>query len=116
MPHDTYLNYAALVRVGYVNRLKQVEALRARERSETLQKRRKEVAALLAPLQNEFRADVWAMLEPWRIQYQQVLPRYKFLVLRGASRTGKSTLARSFGGTPFIQTVQSALSPDLRGA
>ena len=41
--------------------------------------------------------------------------RYKFLVLQGASRTGKSTLARSLGGTPFIQTVQSAVSPDLRG-
>ena len=42
-----------------------------------------------------------------------------FLVLRGASRTGKSTLARSLGevfslGAPFVQTVQSALSPDLR--
>ena len=37
------------------------------------------------------------------------------MVLQGASRTGKSTLARSLGGTPFIQTVQSALSPDLRG-
>jgi hypothetical protein len=43
-----------------------------------------------------------------------------FLVLRGASRTGKSTLARSLGvemslgGEPFVQTFQSATAPDLR--
>ena len=43
------------------------------------------------------------------------MPRYQFLVLQGASRTGKSTLARSLGGTPFTQTVQSASAPDLRG-
>ena len=42
------------------------------------------------------------------------------MVLRGASRTGKSTLARGLGealglgGRPFVQTVQSATSPDLR--
>lgn len=46
--------------------------------------------------------------------------RYKFLVLRGASRTGKSTLARGLGqalglgSRPFVQTVQSATAPDLR--
>ena len=115
LSHDVYLEYAAQVRVGYVNRAKQVEAVRARERSAAQQKRRSEVAAQLAPLQNEFRAEVWSSLGPWFSQYQEVLPRYKFLVLQGASRTGKSTLARSLGGTPFIQTVQSALSPDLRG-
>ena len=70
---------------------------------------------MLAPMQREFRPDVLALLEPWKRQYDQVRPRYEFLVLRGASRTGKSTLARSLGGTPFVQTVQSALSPDLRG-
>ena len=48
-------------------------------------------------------------------QYKRNLPCYEFLVLQGASRTGESMLARSIGGTPFIQTVQSAASPDLRG-
>ena len=48
-------------------------------------------------------------------QYETVLARYEFLVLQGASRTGKSTLARSLGGVPFTQTVQSAVAPDLRG-
>ena len=57
------------------------------------------------------------MVARWKGQYDTILERYKFLVVRGASRTGKSTLARSLGGpaaTPFIQTVQSAADPDLR--
>lgn len=72
------------------------------------------VAAQLAPLRHAFRDAVRLQLEPWKAQYTQVLERYKFLVLRGASRTGKSTLARSLGGVPYVQTVQSAVSPDLR--
>jgi len=115
LSHDVYLDYAAKVRVGFVARCKAVEAVKARERSEGLQRRRAEVARELAPLQSAFRADVMASLAPWRTQYQSMLPRYKLLVMMGASRTGKSTLARSLGGTPFTQTVQSALSPDLRG-
>ena len=42
LSHDVYLEYAAQVRVGYVNRAKQVEAVRARERSAAQQKRRSE--------------------------------------------------------------------------
>ena len=79
------------------------------------QARRAHVAAMLAPSVNAFRRDVLDLVEPWQRQYGEVLMRYKFLVLRGASRTGKSTLARSLGGTPFVQTVQSAVAPDLRG-
>ena len=115
LSHDVYLDYAAEIRVGYVTRCKAVEAVKARERTQAMQRRRAEVARELAPLQSAFRADVMASLMPWRNQYEARLPRYKFLVLMGASRTGKSTLARSLGGTPFTQTVQSAQSPDLRG-
>ena len=79
------------------------------------QARRAHVATMLAPTVNVFRRDVLNLVEPWKRQYVEVLMRYKFLALRGASRTGKSTLARSLGGTPFVQTVQSAAAPDLRG-
>lgn len=57
------------------------------------------------------------LIAPWEKQYKETLERFKFLVIRGASRTGKSTLARTLGGpgrTPFVQTVQSAESPDLK--
>ena len=32
-----------------------------------------------------------------------------------ASRTGKSTLAKSLGPNPYVQTVQNAEAPDLKG-
>ena len=118
--HDVYLDYASKVRAGFVNRLKQVEAIRERERSLTLQQKRANVIAQLAPLRKAFKADVLDALRPWAEQYSSNAERYKFLVLRGASRTGKSTLARGLGealglgGRPFVQTVQSATSPDLR--
>ena len=54
------------------------------------------------------------MVDEWKEQYREVLDRFKFLVLVGASRTGKSSLARSLGGVPFVQTVQSGDAPDLK--
>ena len=120
LDHATYLEYAMQVRVGFLNRSKQVEAIQTRERVTSLQQKRNRIAAQLAPLQKQFKAEVVEALQRWNEQYKEVQPRYSFLVLRGASRTGKSTLARSlgmvlkFGGAPFVQTVQSAVDPDLR--
>lgn len=120
LDHDKYIEYAAKVRIGFVNRCRQAEALQARERTEYLRQRRAQIALELAPLQKKFKPSVLDKLVPWKVKYLARRPRYDFLVLRGASRTGKSTLARSlgevfhFGGPPFVQTVQSALSPDLR--
>lgn len=120
LDHQTYLDYAAKVRVGYVNRCRQVEAVMERERAKTLCQRRAEVALQLAPLRKAFKPSVLQQLRPWKQQYDTKSDRYMFLVLRGASRTGKSTLARglgvamNIGSTPFVQTVQSAITPDLR--
>ena len=75
---------------------------------------------MLAPMQKSLKPSILEQLTPWHSQYRTVLPRFKLLVLRGASRTGKSTLARSLAamlgasGSPSVQTVQSAESPDLR--
>ena len=69
----------------------------------------------LAQAQKVFCQQVLASLAPWQRQYCEELPRYKFLLLRGASRTGKSTLAKSLGKQPYIQTVQNAEVPDLKG-
>ena len=108
------------VRLGFPNRLKMAEAVKERERAEFLRQQRAAVALKLAPLRKAFKPDVIQRLRPWKDQYTKVVDRYHFLVLRGASRTGKSTLARGLGvalglgGEPFIQTVQSAESPDLR--
>ena len=55
----------------------------------------------------------------WVEQYGRGEDRFKCLVLRAASRCGKSTLAKSLGrlfnlGRAFTQTVQDAEAPDLR--
>ena len=117
LDHRTYLAYAAQVRVGFINRSKQVEAIEAKERRDYLRDRRSKVALRLAALRKDTKPEVKARLSAWEHQYTETLERFKFLVIRGASRTGKSTLARTLGGktqTPFIQTVQSAVAPDLR--
>ena len=117
LDHDTYLKYAAEVRVGFINRSKQVDAIREREKREHLRLKRNQIAFKLAALRKETKAEVLEMLNAWKAQYDQILERYKFLVIRGATRTGKSTLARSLGKAnqvPFIQTVQSATDPDLK--
>ena len=120
LAHDTYLEYAERVRIGFLTRLKQVEAIKARECERALIDKRRSIAMKLAPLQKGFKPDVIELLRPWADQYKDFKTRYKFLVLRGASRTGKSTLAKAlcglfgFGGSVFVQTVQSALDPDLR--
>ena len=113
LSHEKYLEYAALVRVGFQNRQKQVEAVQLHERQATFEEQRAAVALRLAPLHNAFRTDVLEQLAPWRAQYNRDLDRYSFLVLVGGSRAGKSTLAKSLGRY-CMQTVQDATSPDLR--
>ena len=75
--------------------------------------------ATLATLTRPFRVEVVAALQPWSVQYGSDQLRYKFLLLRGGSRTGKSTLAKSLGQLfgwrpPYVQTVQGAPAPDLK--
>ena len=107
------------MRVGFIGRLKQVEAVRLHERAGRLREWQASTEHHLQRLQRPFRADIVAALAPWALQYQSLALRYKFLVLRGGSRTGKSTLAKSLGqlfglGAPYIQTVQGAPTPDLK--
>ena len=85
-----------------------------------LREKQRLVALRLAPLKHDFLPAILARLRPWSEQYKQDEMRYNFLVLRGVSGSGKSTLAKSLGkllglGVPYIQTVQSAASADLKG-
>ena len=115
LTHRVYIDYAAKVRVGFLNRQRQAQALIDREARTELEQKQADVAAALRPLQKAFRPDVLAQLVPWKNQYAQTLARYKFLVLWGATCCGKSSLARSLGKNPFVQTVQQAGSLDFRG-
>ena len=69
LSHDVYLDYASKVRLGFVNRLRQVEAVREREKSAAPERRRAQVVAQLAPLRKAFKSDVLELLRPWAAQY-----------------------------------------------
>ena len=114
LDHGKYMEYAAASRVGFLTRLKQAQALQDREREAHFQEQQRIVADRLSRQQCQFNADVIDALKPWIAQYGTELPRYMFLVIRGVSRAGKSTLAKSLGRRPFVQTVQSAAAPDLK--
>jgi hypothetical protein len=119
LSHDKYLQYAVEVRTGFMTRSRQVQALKDRERSTQLQDKQRLAAQQLLPLKRAFQPAVLRQLEPWRLHYQTLDDRYKFLVLRGVSRSGKSSLAKALGalmnwGKPFVQTVQGATAADLK--
>ena len=102
-----------------MGRQRQVDCVREHERKLAFQAQQRQVADALALLMRPFRPEVLSRLQPWVSQYQSVQLRSKFLVLRGGSQTGKSTLAKSLGHLfgwrrPFVQTVQSAEAPDLK--
>ena len=120
LSNDKYLEYAARVRIGFIGRQKQVEAIRQYEAAAVLKSKQLVVKQRLQSLKCDFRPDVLDSLLPWADQYKHDAMRYKFLVLRAKSRCGKSTLAQAIGDEfgfkePFVQTVQDAPSPDLHG-
>ena len=119
LSHEVYLEYAAKVRLGFITRSKQVEAVVAHEQMRAFEAEQAAAVARLAPLKRPFKADVVERLQAWASQYEELQPRYKFCVLRAGSRCGKSTLAKSLHDLfpwkpPFIQTVQDDSSADLR--
>ena len=74
-----------------------------------------DLAAQLASLQRPFKRDALSRVQLWKEKYTSADFRYKFLVLRGDSRSGKTTLAKSLFPNPFVQTVQNSTVPELRG-
>ncbi|CAJ1415011.1 unnamed protein product [Effrenium voratum] len=112
---------ACKVRVGFVGRLKQVEAVQLREQQQAFQGEKAAADAVLETLKRPFKQHVLELVREWASQYSMPLLRYKFLVLRAGSRCGKSTLAKSLHQElawlkpPYIQSVQDDVSADLRG-
>ena len=79
------------MRVGFMGRLKQVEAVRLHERAGRLRDWQASTEHNLQILQRPFKPDFVRALLPWAFQYRSNALQYKFLVLKGGSKTGKST-------------------------
>ena len=106
------------VRVGFVCRQKQVEAVERFEQVEWFLQKQTAVASQLSALRRPFKHEILDLVRPWAGQYGEDRMRYQFLVIRGGSCSGKSTLAKALGeifgfGQVFTQTVQDAPAPDL---
>lgn len=102
-----------------MGRLRQVECVEEHERKNAFQSQQQLAQQALNALLRPFKPEVVDALRGWATQYDSQKMRYKFLVLRGGSQTGKSTLAKALGQVfnwprPFVQTVQSAEAPDLK--
>ena len=108
LSHKMYLEYAEKIRVGFLGRQKQAEAVMQAEKSRELQMQQATVAARLALLRRPFRQDVIVQVAKWYAQYTRDELRYSFLVL-----------AKALDGLlglrpPYVQTVQNAEAADLR--
>jgi hypothetical protein len=121
LSNEQYLQYAINIRVGVQTRLRVVETVMEHHRRANLLQRQAGVAGKLKLLKNAFKQEILALVEPFAVQYRDDVLHYIFLVIHGASKSGKSTIAKSLGdkdlfgwGKPFIQTVQNAPAPDLR--
>ena len=68
------------VRVGFVGRLKQVEAVQLREQQQAFQGEKAAADAVLETLKRPFKQHVLELVREWASQYSMPLLRYKFLV------------------------------------
>ena len=108
------------VGVGCKRRLDDVDAKRARARKieergilRDLDERKAAVAAALCAARRPFRD--FPVLDGWKEQYTRDDFRYKFLVIVGCTRSGKTQLARGLFPNPFVDVVEDSDLPCLDG-
>ena len=100
--------------VNVDHNLKALETLARYNRVKMIAEKRLHLERLLRSTQRPFKTI--AMVEKWDQQYTELMDRYKFLVLDGKSRTGKSRFAAN-RTTPekFLNVdCSSATEPDMR--
>ena len=102
--------------VGYVDmNLKAIEIIRQHRMRTLIDEQRIKVELEIRRNQRPFK--VLPQVEEWKEQYNILRDRYKFLILDGPSRTGKSRYAGSMAGDParFLNIdCSSATEPDMR--
>jgi hypothetical protein len=113
--HESMLYLSSQLRDGHARRKAEVEAVLA---TETFHKHASEqsaalqaIAAMALPMK-----PLHPSIEAWMMHFEEVDDRYKFLVLFGPSRTGKSRLARSLFGNErtLVVDILNAEHPNLK--
>ena len=100
------------MRVGYADRKRNLEAVRAREREAWVDRRLVEVERDLCKLRGPFRE--FDAVREWENSFLTVNFRWKLLVLVADSASGKSSLAEALFSRPLVLTVEEAEHLDLR--
>ena len=113
LDHDTYEALALRVRVGFADRKRNVEAVRAADRESWIDRRVSRVDAALEHLRAPFRT--FPAVREWEESFLHVNFRWKLLCLVADSASGKSSYAESLFRKPYVVTVEEAEHLDLRG-
>ena len=112
LSNKTYEALSLQVRVGHAGRMRDVQAVAAREKEgkvdQTLAKADAELAKLRAPFR------VFSEVRAWEDSFLNLDFRWKLLVLVADSASGKSSFAESLFEQPFILTVEAAEHLDLK--
>ncbi|MEC9336332.1 MAG: hypothetical protein VYC68_02405, partial [Candidatus Thermoplasmatota archaeon] len=113
LTHEQYEDLAIRVRLGAQRRVGQKRFIEEHERQQAQRARQAEVEEALAPLRRPPR--YFAAVDDWLRSFDVLHDRYSVLVIRGPSRIGKTTFARSLLSTPYMHIVKDADEPNLRG-
>ena len=112
LDHQTYLDLALRVRVGFAGRKRDLEQVLAAEADsrvdETMAEVGKELDTLKAPFLH------FPEVAAWEDSFLVLGFRWKLLALVADSASGKSSFAESLFSNPFVLTVEDAENLDLR--
>eukprot|EP00959_Pyramimonas_sp_CCMP1952_P030028 629809-Pyramimonas_sp.AAC.1 len=112
LDNDTYEALALRVRVGFADRKRNVEAVRAGEKEAWIDERISLVDAALDTIRAPFRT--FPAVRQWEDSFLALDFRWKLLALVADSASGKSNYAESLFSKPLVLTVEEAEHLDLR--
>ena len=109
---DNYEALALRVRVGFAERKRNVEAVRAAEKEAWIDERISDVDVALDKIRAPFRT--FPAVRLWEDSFLALDFRWKLLALVADSASGKSNYAESLFSKPLVLTVEEAEHLDLR--
>ena len=113
LAHTAYEDLARRVRIGYAARKRDIEQVRQDERERRIDERLAKVGRALEKLKAPPRS--FPEVRMWEDSFLTLQFRWKILVLRADSASGKSTFAEGLFTNPYVITVEEAVVLDLKG-